>query len=243
MNAALPGRCTAPKAKSLIYLHMNGGPSQIHRSLGHSSLLKDHFYKELPDSVRNGQRLSTMTSGQTRFPVAPSKYKFEQKGQCGRWINTDLLPHTAKIVDDIALVKTVNTNAINHDPALHVRHDRLRSSRQSQHRFVVSAYGLGSENNDLPAFIVLRLYLRSSRTAQGALHAHGPAAIYNPLQWREIQRGGGSSLVSAQPDGVTSSDRRTMLDALNKLNQRGFENFGDPGNSDPVLRSMKWPSA
>src|SRR5829696_4243980 len=117
VHAPLPGfPHHRPRAKSVIYLHMNGGPSQLD-TWDYKPRLSEFFDKDLPPSVQGGQRLSTMTSGQTRFPVAPSKYKFEQAGQCGRWINTELLPHTAKIVDDIAVVKSVHTNAINHDPA------------------------------------------------------------------------------------------------------------------------------
>src|SRR5881628_1754581 len=98
-----------PRAKSIIYLHMNGGPSQIDL-WDYKPKLREFFDKDLPPTVQGGQRLSTMTSGQARFPVAPSRYKFEQKGQSGRWINTDLLPYTANIVDDIAVIKSVHTN-------------------------------------------------------------------------------------------------------------------------------------
>ncbi len=105
----------APKAKSLIYLHMNGGPSQIDL-WDYKPKLEEQFDKDLPESIRNGQRITTMTSGQARLPVAPSKFKFTQQGQCGRWIS-ELLPHTAKMVDDLAVIKTLHTNAINHDPA------------------------------------------------------------------------------------------------------------------------------
>ncbi len=106
----------APKATSIIYLHMNGGPSQLD-TWDYKPKLVEYFDQDLPPSVRGEQRLSTMTSGQTRFPVAPSKFKFEQKGQSGIWANVDLMPHTSKIVDEITLIKTVSTNAINHDPA------------------------------------------------------------------------------------------------------------------------------
>src|SRR5205823_951546 len=104
-----------PKAKALIYLHMNGAPSQIDL-WDYKPKLHDFFDKDLPDSIRGSQRITTMTSGQARFPVAPSKFKFTQAGKSGRWINSELLPHTAKIVDEIALVKTVHSEAINHDP-------------------------------------------------------------------------------------------------------------------------------
>ena len=116
MHRALPGLPHFPgKAKALIYLHMNGGPSQIDL-FDYKPVLQEHFDKELPESVRKGQRITTMTSGQARLPVAPSKFKFAQHGNCGTWVS-ELLPHTAKHVDDIAVIRSVHTNAINHDPA------------------------------------------------------------------------------------------------------------------------------
>ncbi len=115
--------------------------------------LVEYFDKDLPPSVRGEQRLSTMTSGQTRFPVAPSKFKFEQKGQSGIWANVDLMPHTSKIVDEITLIKTVSTNAINHDPACTFV---MTGSEVPGKASIGSwlSYGLGSENDDLPAFVV-----------------------------------------------------------------------------------------
>src|SRR5436190_5556337 len=116
MYPALPGLPHfAQKAKALIYLHMNGGPSQID-TFDYKPVLNDHFDKDLPDSVRRGQRITTMTSGQARLPVAPSMFKFARHGQSGLWVS-ELLPYTAQCADDIAVVKTVHTNAINHDPA------------------------------------------------------------------------------------------------------------------------------
>src|SRR5439155_16135064 len=106
----------APRAKRCIYLFMNEGPSQMDM-WDYKPKMADMFDKDLPESIRNGQRLTTMTSGQTRFPIAPSKYKFAQHGRCGRWVS-ELLPWTSKIVDDLAVVKSVWTEAINHDPAV-----------------------------------------------------------------------------------------------------------------------------
>src|SRR5207247_861793 len=105
----------APTAKRVIYLHMNGAPSQLDL-FDYKPNLQAHYDKELPDSIRMGQRITTMTSGQARFPVAPSIFKFAQHGKSGMWIS-ELLPHTAKMADDIALVRSVSTEAINHDPA------------------------------------------------------------------------------------------------------------------------------
>ena len=105
----------APKAKRLIYLHMNGAPSQLDL-FDYKPGLANQFDKDLPDSIRKGQRITTMTSGQARLPVAPSMFKFAQQGKCGMWVS-ELLPKISEIVDDIALIKTVHTGAINHDPA------------------------------------------------------------------------------------------------------------------------------
>ena len=117
VHPALPGfPHHKPTARALIYLHMNGAPSQID-TWDYKPKLDEYFDKELPASVQGGQRLSTMTSGQKRFPVAPSKFKFKQSGKCGTWANMDLMPHTAGIVDHMCLIKSVHTSAINHDPA------------------------------------------------------------------------------------------------------------------------------
>src|SRR5207247_8821036 len=106
----------APKAKRAIYLFMNEGPSQMDL-FDYKPKMDEFFDKDLPESIRMGQRLTTMTSGQTRFPIAPSKYKFAQHGKCGAWVS-ELMPHTAKVVDELCFIKSVNTEAINHDPAV-----------------------------------------------------------------------------------------------------------------------------
>src|SRR5947207_5532191 len=117
MHPALPDLPHfAPKAKAIIYLHMNGGPAQLD-TLDYKPKLQEYFDKDLPDSIRNGQRITTMTSGQTRFPCAPSVFKFNQYGKHGAWIS-ELMPNVGSIADDITIVKSVNTDAINHDPAI-----------------------------------------------------------------------------------------------------------------------------
>jgi hypothetical protein len=142
----------APKAKRLIYLHMNGAPSQLDM-WDYKPQLQKHFDKDLPDSIRNGQRITTMTSGQARFPVAPSMFKFAQHGQSGRWIS-ELLPHTAKVVDELAVIKSVSTTAINHDPACtFVMTGSEIPGKPSIGSWL--SYGLGSTSNDLPSFVVL----------------------------------------------------------------------------------------
>lgn len=216
----------APKAKSLIYLHMNGGPSQLDL-FDYKPGLREQFDKDLPDSIRKGQRITTMTSGQSRLPVAPSMFKFSQHGQSGMWVS-ELLPHTAGVVDDIALVKTVHTSAINHDPACtFVMTGSEVPGKASLGSWL--AYGLGSESNDLPAFVVLTPTWSSRANAQ-ALFTRMWSSGFLPTKYTGVAlRAQGDPVLYIQnPDGVGSGNRRAMLDALNKLNQRSFERFGDP---------------
>ncbi|MFO0012314.1 MAG: DUF1501 domain-containing protein, partial [Planctomycetota bacterium] len=217
----------APKAKAIIYLHMNGGPSQID-TWDYKPGLQDFYDKDLPPSVQGGQRLSTMTSGQSRFPVAPSKFKFEQRGQCGMWTNVDLFPFTSEVVDDIALVKTVYTNAINHDPACtFVMTGSEIPGKASIGSWL--AYGLGSESNDLPAFVVFTPKFPEDSNGQ-ALFSRMWASGFLPTRFNGVAlRGSGDPvLYLPNPDGVTRTDRRAMLGALQKLNQRTQSQFGDP---------------
>ncbi|MEN9733328.1 MAG: hypothetical protein RLZ45_1323 [Verrucomicrobiota bacterium] len=216
----------APKAKSLIYLHMNGAPSQLDM-WDYKPNLHEQFDKDLPASIRMGQRITTMTSGQARFPVAPSMFKFTQAGKCGRWIS-ELLPYTAGVVDDIALVKTVHTNAINHDPACtFVMTGSEVAGKASLGSWLT--YGLGSENNDLPGFVVLTPTWSSKSAAQALFTRMWSSGFlpgrYNGVALRSV---GDPVLFIQNPPGVSGSDRRTMLDALNKLNERSFREFGDP---------------
>lgn len=216
-----------PTAKAVIYLHMNGGPSQID-TWDYKPKLNDYFAKELPDSIRMGQRLTTMTSGQSKFPVAPSKFKFVQGGKCGTWVNSELLPHTAKIVDDIAVVKTVNTNAINHDPACtFVMTGSEVPGKPSIGSWL--SYGLGSESNDLPSFVVFTPRFPVGSNGQ-AIFTRMWSSGFLPTKFSGVAlRGSGDPVLYLRnPDGVTGTDRRTMLDALGKLNSLTAERFGDP---------------
>ncbi len=141
-----------PTAKRVIYLFMADAPSQMDL-FDYKPKMAEWYDKDLPDSVRRGQRITTMTSGQARFPIAPSIFKFAQHGRHGAWIS-ELLPYTAKIVDDIAIVRSVNTEAINHDPAItFIQTGSQLPGRPSMGAWL--SYGLGSENQDLPAFVVL----------------------------------------------------------------------------------------
>jgi hypothetical protein len=216
----------APTAKRAIYLHMNGGPAQMDL-FDYKPKMNELFDKDLPDSIRKGQRLTTMTSGQARFPIAPSKYKFAQHGKAGTWVS-ELLPWTAKIVDDIALIKTVHTEAINHDPAVtYICTGNQIPGRPSLGSWL--SYGLGSMNRNLPAFVVMTATWSSNRDAQ---------AIYNRLwgsgflpsnhQGVALRSQGDPVLFLPNPDGVDLETRRRMLDALGKLNQKQFDEVGDP---------------
>jgi hypothetical protein len=227
VHPALPGLPHfPPKAKALIYLHMNGAPSQIDL-WDHKPQLQRYFDQNLPESVRRGQRLSTMTSGQGRHPVAPSKFKFTRHGRCGTWVS-ELLPHTAKHVDDICLIKTVHTNAINHDPACTFV---MTGSEVPGKASIGSwlAYGLGSENNDLPAFVVFTPRFPASGNGQ-ALFTRMWSSGFLPTRFNGVAlRGAGDPVLYVQnPPGVSGQDRRAMLDALALLNQRNFERLGDP---------------
>ena len=216
----------APRAKSIIYIHTNGGPSQIDL-WDYKPKLHDFFDKDIPPSVRGDQRITTMTSGQARFPVAPSKFKFEQRGQCGRWINSELLPHTARIVDDIALVKTVHTNAINHDPACtFVMTGSEVPGKASLGSWV--SYGLGSESDDLPAFVVFTP--QADINPSQALFTRMWSSGFLPTRYSGVAlRGSGDPLLYLpNPDGITAADRRRMLDTLGTLNTRGFDRYHDP---------------
>ena len=153
IGAALPKTHFPTKCKNVIYLHMVGGPAQMDL-YDYKPKMKEFFDKDLPESVRMGQRLTTMTSGQSRFPIAPSKYRFARKGQCGMWMNDELLPFTARMADDMVFIRTMNTEAINHEPAI----TNMQTGNMVTGRPCLGAwasYGLGSLNENLPRFVVM----------------------------------------------------------------------------------------
>jgi len=216
----------APKAKRIIYLHMNGGPSQLD-TFDYKPKLQEYFDKELPESIRQGQRITTMTSGQLRFPVAPSYFKFAQHGKSGAWVS-ELLPWTAKVVDELAIVRTVHTNAINHDPACTF----LMSGSEIPGKASIGSwisYGLGSENNDLPAFVVLTPKF-SPKVAAQALFTRMWSSGFLPTSHSGValRAQGDPVLFLENPNGVDPSTRRTMLDSLSKFNQLAHARHGDP---------------
>jgi len=228
VHPALPGMPHfKPRAKAIIYLHMNGGPSQLDL-WDYKPGLEAYFDKDLPASVQGGQRLSTMTSGQARFPVAPTKFRFERKGESGTWCNMDLLPYTSKIVDDISLIRSINTNAINHDPACtFVMTGTEIPGKASIGSWL--AYGLGSENNDLPAFVVFTPQFPADSNGQ-ALYNRMWGSGFLPTRFNGVALRGSGDPVLYLPDpaGVARTDRRQMLDTLQQLNRKTYERFGDP---------------
>jgi hypothetical protein len=215
-----------PKAKRAIYLHMNGGPAQMDL-LDYKPAMTEWFDKDLPESVRMGQRLTTMTSGQKRFPIAPSKFKFQQHGQSGAWVS-ELLPWTAKIVDDLAIIKTVWTEAINHDPAVtYICTGHQLPGRPSLGSWL--SYGLGSMNDNLPAFVVMVPRWSSKANAQ-ALYNRLWGSGYLPTKHQGValRSQGDPVLFLSNPDGVDLGTRRRMLDTLSALNQEEFASLADP---------------
>ncbi len=215
-----------PRAKRVIYLFMSGAPSQIDL-FDYKPKLNDLFDTDLPDSVRMGQRLTTMTSGQKRFPIAPSMYKFKQHGQSGIWLS-ELLPHLGTVADEIAVIKTLHTEAINHDPAI----TYIQTGSQIPGRPSLGAwlsYGLGSMNENLPAFVVLIATWSAKRDAQ-ALFARlwGSGFLPSRHQGVALRSKGDPVLYLTNPPGVDATTRRQMLDALSQLNQQLYQDFADP---------------
>jgi hypothetical protein len=216
----------APRAKAVIYLHMNGGPSQLD-TWDYKPQLAQYFDADLPDSIRQGQRITTMTSGQSRLPVAPSVFKFARYGQCGMWAS-ELLSRTAAHADSLSLIRSVHTNAINHDPACtFVTTGSEVPGKPSLGSWL--AYGLGSESNNLPAFVVLTPRWSSKQAAQ-ALFTRMWSSGFLPSKYTGValRSSGDPVLYLDNPDGVAEGSRRAMLDSLARLNQRNFERFGDP---------------
>ena len=225
-TAGAIARHFAPRAEHVIYLHMVGGPPQMDL-YDYKPVMKDWYDKDLPDSVRMGQRLTTMTSGQKRFPIAPSKFKFAQHGKSGMWVS-ELLPYTAKMVDDMCFIRTMHTEAINHEPAITF----MQTGNQVTGRPCLGAwtsYGLGSLNDDLPTFVVQ--VARPTNTEQvQAISARLWNSGYLPgkhagVSFRSV---GDPILYINNPPGVSTEIRRRSLDGLNKLNELTYAQLGDP---------------
>jgi Protein of unknown function (DUF1501) len=217
----------ATKAKRAIYLHMVGAPPQMDL-LDYKPAMKDWYDKDLPDSVRQGQRLTTMTANQTRFPIAPSVFKFQQHGQSGAWIS-ELLPYTAKMVDDITVIRSLHTEAINHEPAItFIQTGSMIAGKACMGAWI--AYGLGSMNEDLPTFVVLNATHTHPKANVQAISARLWSAGFLSAQYAGValRSGGDPVLYINNPDGVPASVRRRMLDGLGELNQIQHQKIGDP---------------
>jgi hypothetical protein len=215
-----------PKAKRVIYLHQSGAPSQMDL-FDYKPALTPRFGEDLPDSIRQGQRLTGMTSGQKRFPVAPSVYKFAQHGKAGIWLS-ELLPHTGKIADDICVVKSLFTEAINHDPAITF----IQTGSQVAGRPCFGSwisYGLGCETDDLPAFVVM-ISRGTGRRVDQPLYDRlwGSGFLPTAYQGVKFRSGGDPVLYLSNPPGIDSSRRRSMLDDIRQLNEINEKEFSDP---------------
>src|SRR5882724_4868704 len=212
-HPALPGFPNfAPKAKRVIYLHQSGAPSQMDL-FDPKPQLADHFADELPDSIRRGQRLTGMTSNQKVFPVAPSIFKFAQHGKSGAWLS-ELLPHTATVADEICIVKSLNTEAINHDPAItFIQTGSQIAGRPCMGSWI--SYGLGSENQDLPAFIVM-ISRGTGRRNDQPLYDRLWGSGFLPSQYQGVKfrSEGDPVLFLNNPEGLGDGTRRRILDDL-----------------------------
>ncbi len=214
----------APKAKRVIYLFQSGAPSQL-ELFDYKPLLNKMRGQNLPESIRQGQRLTTMTSGQKRFPLVGSSFSFAQHGESGAHFS-ELLPHMSTIADEITLIKSMHTEAINHDPAVTF----LQCGHQQPGRPAMGSwlsYGLGSENENLPAFCVF-LSRGKGNIQPLASRMWGSAFLPSIHQGVQLRSGKDPVLYLDNPDGFDSHSRRQMLDKLASLNQRQMEEMGDP---------------
>ena len=215
----------APKAKRVIYLFMAGGPSHIDMFDYKPAMQKLHG-TELPDSIRNGQRITGMTSDQSSFPCVAPMFNFERVGQRGTWMNTDLLPHTASIADKIGIIRTMNTEAINHDPAItYINTGTQQFGHPSMGAWM--SYGLGSLSDNLPSYVVM---ISVGKKPGQALFARLWGSGFLPSQHQGVQFRSGNEpvLYLNDPKGIDRKLRRNMLDGLGSLNEQRFKRVGDP---------------
>jgi len=213
-----------PRAKRVVYLFMSGGPSQI-ETFVYKPKLVDMFGQDLPSSVRNGQRLTGMSANQSILPIAPSLYKFGRAGKSGTWVS-ELLPHTAEVVDELCIIKTLYSEAINHDPAITF----FQTGNQQPGRPSIGSwidYGLGSDNDNLPSFIVL---ISKNGQKDQPLYARLWGNGFLPSKHQGVQFGSGKDpvLFLNNPDGYDGMDRKQMLQYLSSLNRLQNDSYGDP---------------
>jgi hypothetical protein len=216
----------AARAKRLIYLFQSGAPSQLDL-FDHKPGLLGRAATDLPESVRQGQRLTAMTATQTRFPLAPSRFRFDRHGQSGAWVS-ELLPHTARVVDDLCFVKSLHTEAINHDPAITFCQTGAQlAGRPSLGAWL--AYGLGSANRDLPDYVVLISQGSGNPTDQPLYdRLWGSGFLPTRFQGVKFRAGGDPVLYLANPPGLDEAARRRQLDDLAALNRLKLAEAGDP---------------
>jgi uncharacterized protein (DUF1501 family) len=216
----------APTAKRIVYLFQSGGPSQL-ELLDYKPELRRLHGSELPDSIRQGQRLTGMTSGQKSFPVVAPKFGFRQYGQSGTWLG-ELLPHTGRVIDEVCLVRSMHTEAINHDPAITF----LQTGSQQPGRPSLGAwvsYGLGRATEELPAFVVLISHGSGNDSNQGLLdRLWGSGFLPTSHQGVKLRSIGDPVLYLSNPPGIDSALRRQMLDGIAQLNEQHYDETGDP---------------
>ena len=222
----------APKAKRLIYLFFSGGPSHIDTYDYKPEVRKIHGI-ELPESIRNGQRITGMTSGQKEFPCVAPMFEFKKYGKHGTYVS-ELLPHTASIVDDITIIKSMNTEAINHDPAITF----INTGVQQPGKPSLGAwlnYGLGSPNENMPGYVVM---ISKGRGQSQALYARlwSSGFLASKYQGVNLRSAGDPVLYLSNPPGIDRSSRRRVLDGLEKLNQQNFDRFGDPETQSRIAQ-------
>ena len=223
----------APKAKRVIYLFQSGAPSQ-HELWDHKPKLSELRGTDLPASVRGDQRLTAMTASQTSFPLVPSLYKFAQHGESRAWVS-ELMPHTAKIVDDLCFIKSMHTEAINHDPGITF----FQTGAQLAGRPSIGAwlsYGLGTMNSDLPTFVAM--VSKGSAQAGQPLYDRLWGSGFLPSRYQGVKflSTGDPVLFLSNPPGVDAGTRRRFLDDLEKLNRQKEEEFGDPETSTRIAQ-------
>src|SRR5277367_6562230 len=221
-----------PKATRAIYLFMSGGPPQIDL-LDYKPNLAALYDKDIPDSVRGGQQLTGMTAGQARFPIAPSHWAFKRYGETGTWVS-DLLPNTAKIVDDLTIIKSTNTEAINHEPAIML----MNTGNMNPGKPCLGAwlsYGLGSMNDNLPTFVVLLSKLNPKENNQPVSSRLWSSGFLSSEYAGVAMRSSGDPvLYLSDPKGVDRDVRRQMLDAVQEINRQTYQELGDPETNSRI---------
>src|SRR5580658_2373509 len=216
----------APKAKRAIYLFMSGGPPQMDL-FDYKPGLASQFNKDMPDSVRGNQQLTGMTAGQAHFPIAPSHWPFTQNGQTGTWVS-ELLPFTARMVDELTIIKTTNTDAINHEPAIMLMNTgNMNAGKPCLGSWL--SYGLGSMNDNLPTFIVLQTKTNPKENNQPvSSRLWGSGFLSSEYAGVGLRSGGDPVLFLSDPNGVDREVRRNMLNAVEEINRQTLAELGDP---------------